>query len=85
MVSIKSEREIELMKKAGHINYLCHKYLETKLKPGITTKEIDDLAAKFMKEHDCVSSSKGYEGYPGYICISVGLFLIILLLHAVNE
>ena len=71
MVSIKSDREIELMKHAGHINYLCHKYLETKLKPGITTKEIDDLAAKFMKEHDCVSPSKGYEGYPGYICISV--------------
>ncbi len=71
MVSIKSDREIELMKYAGHINYLCHKYLESHIKPGITTKELDDLAAKFMKEHDCVSSSLGYEGYPAYICISV--------------
>ena len=71
MVSIKSEREIELMRHAGHINYLCHKYLEKQLKPGITTKEIDELAGKFMKEHDCVSSSLGYEGYPGYICISI--------------
>jgi methionyl aminopeptidase len=71
MVSIKSEREIELMKHAGHINYLCHKYLEKHLKPGITTKEIDDLAAKFMKEHDCVSSSLGFEGYPANICISI--------------
>ena len=71
MVSIKSDREIELMKHAGHINYLCHKYLESHIKPGITTKELDDLAAKFMKEHDCVSSSLGFEGYPAYICISV--------------
>ena len=71
MVSIKSDREIEFMKYAGHINYLCHKYLESHIKPGITTKELDDLAAKFMKEHDCVSSSLGYEGYPAYICISV--------------
>ena len=71
MVSIKSEREIELMKHSGHINYLCHKYLESKLKPGITTKEIDDLAGKFITSHDCVSSSLNYEGYPGNICISV--------------
>ena len=71
MVSIKSEREIELMRYAGHINYLCHRYLESKLKPGITTKEIDDLAGDFIKEHGCISSSLGYEGYPNNICISV--------------
>ena len=71
MVSIKSDREIELMRQSGHINYLCHKYLESKLRAGITTKEIDDLAGKFITEHGCVSSSLGYEGYPGNICISV--------------
>ena len=71
MVSIKSDREIELMQHAGHINYLCHKFLESKLRPGITTKEIDDLAGKFITENGCVSSSLGYEGYPGNICISV--------------
>ena len=71
MVSIKSDREIDLMKHSGHINYLCHKYLQSQLRPGITTKEIDELAGKLMKEHDCVSSSLNYNGYPGYICISV--------------
>lgn len=71
MVSIKSDREIELMKHAGHINYLCHKYLESHIKPGITTKELDNLAAQFMKDNDCISSSLGFEGYPAYICISV--------------
>ena len=57
MVSIKSDREIELMKIAGHINYLCHKYLETKL--------------KFIESHGGRPASKGYEGYPNNICISV--------------
>lgn len=71
MVSIKSDREIEFMRHAGKVNFECHKYLEQFIKPGITTKEIDELAGKFMKEHDCVSSSLGYEGYPGYICISI--------------
>ncbi|MBR1416870.1 MAG: type I methionyl aminopeptidase [Bacilli bacterium] len=71
MVSIKSDREIELMKYAGHINYLCHKYLESKLRPGITTGELDKLAGEFITSHGCISSSLGYEGYPGNICISV--------------
>lgn len=71
MVSIKSNEEIELMKHSGHINYLCHKLLEKNLRPGITTKELEDIARKFMEENDCYSSTIGYEGYPGYLCISV--------------
>lgn len=71
MVSIKSNEEIELMKHSGHINYLCHKLLEKNLRPGITTKELEDIAKKFMEENDCSSSTIGYEGYPGYLCISV--------------
>lgn len=71
MVSIKSNEEIELMKHSGHINYLCHKLLEKNLRPGITTKELEDIARKFMEENGCSSSTIGYEGYPGYLCISV--------------
>ena len=71
MISIKSDREIELMRHVGHINYLTHQYLSKFIKPGITTLELDQLAAKFMKEHDCISSSLGYEGYPANICISI--------------
>lgn len=70
MVTIKSEREIELMKYAGHVNYLCHKFLESKLKPGITTLEIDRLAKEFMESHGCKSACIP-EGFPGNICISV--------------
>lgn len=71
MVSVKSEHEIELMKHSGHINYLCHKLLEKNIRPGITTGELESIAKKFMEEKGCISSTKGYEGYPGYLCISI--------------
>ncbi len=71
MISIKSEREIELMKHAGHINYLTHLEVAKHLKPGITTKELNDIAHKFILANDCQPSFLGYEGYPASICISV--------------
>lgn len=71
MVSVKSEHEIELMEHSGHINYLCHKLLEKNIRPGITTGELESIAKKFMEENGCISSTKGYEGYPGYLCISI--------------
>ena len=71
MVSIKIKDEIELMKHWGHINYLCNKILKKNIRPGITTGELESIAKKFMEENGCISSTKGYEGYPGYLCISV--------------
>ena len=71
MISIKSNREIELMKQAGHINYLTHQELKKYMKPGISTKELDDIAYKFITSHDCKPSCLNYEGYPCSTCISV--------------
>lgn len=71
MITIKTEEEIKKMKNAGHLNYLTREYLKTKIVPGITTKELDDLAGEFITSHGGIPSSKGYEGYPGNICISV--------------
>lgn len=71
MISIKTDEEIKLMKEAGHLNYLTREYLKTKIAPGITTGELDKLADEFITSHGGASSSKGYEGYPGSICISV--------------
>lgn len=71
MISIRSEREIELLRTAGHIVYETHQYLKPFLKEGITTKEIDDLAAAFIKKSGATPSCKGYEGYPANICISI--------------
>ncbi len=71
MISIKSDREIELMKQAGHINYLTHQEVKKHLKVGITTDELNKIADKFIKDQGCTASFLNYEGYPKSICISV--------------
>ena len=71
MISIKSDYEISLMKKAGNIVYQTHQYLKQFLKPGITTKEIDKLAYDFIIKQGATPSFLNYDGFPGTICISI--------------
>ena len=71
MIGIKSPREIELMRKAGEITGETLKYLATKVKPGITTKELDKLAEDFVLKKGATPECKGFEGFPASICISV--------------
>lgn len=71
MITIKSEREIELLKKAGNIVYQTHQYLKPYIKEGITTKELDRLAEDFIRSQDATPSFKGYQGFPGTICASI--------------
>lgn len=71
MITIKSSREIELMEKAGEIVGSTHHYLEKYLKPGITTKELDCLAEKFILNSGATPSFKNLYGFPGSICISI--------------
>ena len=71
MITIKSEREIALMKEAGHINYLTHQEIAKHIKPGITTGELNDIADKFIRSKGGFPSVLGYEGYPKSVCISI--------------
>lgn len=71
MISIKSEREIELMKIAGKLVGETHAYLKQYIKEGITTKELDTLAENFIISKGGIPTEKGYEGYPASICASV--------------
>jgi len=71
MISIKTEEDIKKIKESGHLNYLTREYLKEKIVPGITTKELDDMAGEFITSHGGVPGSLGYEGFPGNICISV--------------
>lgn len=71
MITIKSKREIELLKVAGNIVYKTHKYLQPYIKEGIKTKELDKLAEDFIRSQDATPSFKGYEGFPSTLCISV--------------
>lgn len=70
-VTIKSSREIELMREAGRILSLVHDELGKIIKPGISTAEINDFGAQLIREHGCVASFLNYNGFPASLCISV--------------
>lgn len=70
-MSIKSEREIALMKEAGHINYLAHKEIEKFIKPGVTTNELNKRIHNFIVSMGGYPSCLGYEGFPGSACICI--------------
>lgn len=71
MISIKSTREIELMKKAGEILLAVHEELEKAIKPGISTWDIDRLGEETIRSYGCIPSFLNYNGYPASICVSV--------------
>lgn len=71
MITIKSQREIELLKIAGNIVYKTHQYLKPYIKEGITTKQLDKLAEDFIRSNGATPSFKGYEGFPSALCTSV--------------
>ena len=70
-VTIKSAREIELMRQAGKILAKVHEDLAKVIKPGITTKEIDRIAEEMIRSYDCIPSFLNYNGFPASVCVSV--------------
>ena len=70
-ITIKSEREIELMTEAGRILGIVHKELEKALKPGMSTLDIDALGEEVIRSYGCEPSFLNYNGYPASICVSV--------------
>ena len=70
-VTIKSAKEIELMRESGRLLEIVHKELEKAIKPGISTKEIDRLGEQLIRSMGCVPNFLNYNGYPASICVSV--------------
>ena len=70
-VSIKSAREIELMRAAGKILEKVHDNLGKALRPGMSTLEIDRLGEEIIRSYGCIPSFKNYNGYPASVCVSV--------------
>ena len=70
-VTIKSPREIELMREAGKILAKVHTGLEKELRPGMTTLEIDRLGEEMIRSFGCIPSFKNYNGYPASVCVSI--------------
>lgn len=70
-VTIKSQREIDLMREAGKLLARVHEELEKALKPGMSTYEIDRLGEELIRGYGCIPSFLNYHGYPASICVSV--------------
>lgn len=71
MISRKSTREIEMMKEAGKLLASCHKEIAKRIKPGVTTKEIDDFVESYLEKHGATPEQKGYNGYEFATCASI--------------
>lgn len=71
MVSIKSDREIKLMREAGKILAQVHEELGKAIEPGMSTLDIDRLGERLIRSFGCIPSFKDYNGYPASICVSV--------------
>jgi methionyl aminopeptidase len=66
----KTPEQLEAMAAAGEIQAACLKMLQSKCRPGVTTKELDEAAERFITSQGGVPSFKGYRGFPGSICAS---------------
>lgn len=76
MIILKSKAELEVMREAGRIVALTHQELAKAIKPGVTTKQLDELAETFIRSKGAIPSFKGYGGFPGSICASVNEELV---------
>lgn len=69
--SVKTDEEVELMRIAGHKLARVHAALREFIRPGITTKAIDELGERLILEEGGIPNFKNYGGYPASICVSV--------------
>lgn len=76
LISIKSPREIELMRKAGRLTAQARALAGEMIRPGVTTLEIDTAVRKFIESHGAKPTFLGYGGFPGSVCISVNEVVI---------
>ena len=70
-VTVKSEKQIALMREAGRLLAITHEELHKALKPGMTTLDIDRLGEEIIRDFGCVPNFKNYNGFPASICVSI--------------
>ena len=71
MINKKSRDEIKRQRHAGHIVALVHQKMKEVVEPGISTKELDNIAMKVIKENKAIPTFLGYNGFPASICASI--------------
>ncbi|MEG0382175.1 MAG: type I methionyl aminopeptidase [Christensenella sp.] len=72
MIIIKTPHEIALMRESGRLLNNCMEELLTHVKPGISTMQLDRMVEQYLGDAGAKPSFKGYNGFPGSICTSVG-------------
>ena len=70
-VSVKSPREIEKMRKAGHLLEQVHNELAKMIRPGVSTWEIDHEGEKIIRDLGCIPNFLNYNGFPASFCTSI--------------
>lgn len=73
---LKSPREIQIMREAGRIVARVHVALKEAIAPGVSTWDLDQIAAEVLARHGATSSFLGYRGYPAHICTSINEELV---------
>jgi methionyl aminopeptidase len=76
MIIKKTPEEIDRMAAAGDILIRTMNLLAGKIRPGITTKELDDAAERFIRSQGATPAFKGYRGFPGSICASPNSMIV---------
>ena len=71
MIIIKSDEEIDLMRISGKVTGTILKELETFIKPGISTEDIDRFVETTIRDHGMIPTFKGYGGFPASACVSI--------------
>jgi methionyl aminopeptidase len=72
VITLKSQRELDIMAHGGRILAATLDYLRDRVRPGISTKELDTIAEKFIRSHPgAVPAFKGLYGFPASVCISI--------------
>lgn len=71
LISLKSQRELEKMRRAGRITAAARTLAGKMVAPGVTTLQIDTAVRRFIESHGAKPSFLGYGGFPGSACISV--------------
>ena len=70
MINRKTPAQLDLMAAAGQVHARCMKLLASKIRPGVTTAELDEAAEKFIRSQGGIPTFKGFRGFPGSICAS---------------
>ena len=76
MILLKSKSQVEKIKRACEVVHQTLDFLQHKIKPGITTEELDKEASEFMRSKNAKSAFKGFKGYPANICTSINEELV---------